>query len=124
MPKDSPGGKACGQHLGPCFSDMAAATKKPKRPGQAKQAIRNSLDFFFKVFHSNILPMAITTLVEGMIIEANEAAAKLIGFTQEELSGGAVLSHDIWVDQKQCDEVLMRDRLTAILTKHGISVTN
>lgn len=68
---------------------------------QLKNALLQSEQRFFKLFHAASNPMAITTVKEGRIIDLNEADARLGGFTREELIGHTVMERNLLVDPKQ-----------------------
>jgi PAS domain S-box-containing protein len=79
----------------------------------AVEALRASEERFIKVFQSNPIPMTITTIDEGRLIDVNERTIELSGYSREEMLGRTSNEIGLWA----CPEE--RDRLIAILRKTG-----
>jgi two-component system cell cycle sensor histidine kinase/response regulator CckA len=62
---------------------------------------------FFRFFHAAASAIAITTLDEGIILDANESFAALTGYDRKELLGSSTRSKGLWVRPEQI-EVLIR----------------
>ncbi len=77
---------------------------------QLKNALRQSEERFFKIFHASSNPMAITTCKEGRIVDLNEANARFGGFACEELIGHTIAELNLWADPKQEDALRRRLR--------------
>lgn len=92
-----------------------------------KNALFESEERFYKVFHASPHPMAITTMREGRVIDLNEASARLGGFRREELIGSLSAERNLWVDPLQRDLVMrslqtegkVHDLEVAFRGKHG-----
>jgi PAS domain S-box-containing protein len=65
---------------------------------QAEQALLESEDKFNKAFHASPDCMALLSLADGRITEANEACSRLTGYTREELIMHSVLELGIFKD--------------------------
>lgn len=57
-----------------------------------------SRDLFSRCFFLNPIPAAITTIDEGIVVDANDAYLRLTGYRKEDLVGKAVTAVDIWVE--------------------------
>jgi two-component system, cell cycle sensor histidine kinase and response regulator CckA len=58
-----------------------------KRCSQLEHDLRSSEERFHQIFHASSYMMAITSLVDGRIIDLNEASAHIGGYVREELIG-------------------------------------
>ena len=79
----------------------------------AEEALRASEERFFKVFQSNPIPMTIATIDEGRLIDVNERALELSGYSREEMIGRTSIEIGLWAYPRE------RDRLIAILRETG-----
>ncbi|MFD2113263.1 PAS domain S-box protein [Thiorhodococcus fuscus] len=75
--------------------------------------LRESEHRFATAFRSNPAAMAITTLDEGRLIDANERWIELTGLRSEDLTGTTTKELGLWVDPE------LRDRMTAQLRDKG-----
>jgi len=98
-----------------------------ERNRQLEQALKESEERFFKIFHASSNPMAITTLKDGRIIDINEADAGPGGFKRGELIGRTVAEIDLIANpehkgvlrQKIIEEGKVRDLQLDLRTKQG-----
>jgi len=67
---------------------------------------------FTKIFRSSPLPFSITTLVEGCILEVNDAFEERYGYSREQLVGRTVSEIGLW------DDPADRQRLVEKIRKH------
>jgi len=79
----------------------------------AEDALRASEERFIKVFQSNPIPMTIATIDEGRLIDVNERAIELSGYSREELIGRTSIAIGLWAYPEE------RDRLIATLRETG-----
>ncbi|MBU1171861.1 MAG: PAS domain S-box protein [Proteobacteria bacterium] len=56
---------------------------------------------FFKAFHSSSVIMVVFTVDEGRIIDANEAAFKMMGFSAHEMIGNTIVGLDLYPNKAQ-----------------------
>src|SRR6266545_2533991 len=77
---------------------------------QRKEALRESEEKFFKVFHATPAFLAITTLADGRFIEVNESFERILGYRAEEVIGRSSLELNIWENRA--------DRAAVIKTLH------
>ncbi len=80
----------------------------------AVEALRASEERFIKVFQSNPIPMTIATIDEGRLIDVNERAIELSGYSREEMVGRTSIEIGLWAYPEE------RDRLIAQLLKTGL----
>ncbi|MDB4964959.1 MAG: Sensory box histidine kinase/response regulator [Myxococcales bacterium] len=64
---------------------------------EAGQALRRSEERFAKSFRANPIAMAIEAIDDGLLIEVNEAFARLVGQSQAEILGHTTQSLNLWV---------------------------
>ena len=94
---------------------------------RSEEALRASEERFFKVFQSNPIPMTIATLDEGRLIDINESALALSGYSREELIGRTSVDIGLWAYPEERDRLiaelretgLLRDGLAHFRTKSG-----
>ncbi|HPR50166.1 MAG TPA: PAS domain S-box protein [Deltaproteobacteria bacterium] len=63
-------------------------------------------DLFYKSFYFNPIPAAITTISDGIVIQANEAFYNVTGYKADDIIGKSLLKHNIWVHPEQRDKVV------------------
>ena len=81
---------------------------------QAEQALRHSEEKFSKVFHGSPIMMALSSIEEGVFIDANEATYLGMGYTREEIIGKSITEEiRIFVDTEK------RQYLTKVLYEKG-----
>jgi two-component system, cell cycle sensor histidine kinase and response regulator CckA len=77
-----------------------------QRCSQLENDLRSSEERFYQVFHNSSYMMAITSLVDGHIIDLNEASARMGGYTREELIGAIPAKQMLRPYSEQHNEVL------------------
>ena len=97
-----------GQSLGRRGSNIDITEKK-----LAEEALKRSERSFSGIFHSSPVGIAITTIDEGKIIEANEALIQLYGYSREELIGQTSLNLGLW------SEASNRSRFLNVIMAEG-----
>ncbi len=65
---------------------------------QSEQTRLTAENRFATIFRLNPLPSAITRLADGKILEANEKALEVFGFTHEEVANATTLELNIWAN--------------------------
>jgi PAS domain S-box-containing protein len=65
---------------------------------RVQKALRLSEEKFSKAFRSSPVAKAIATLVEGELLDVNEAFEKQFGYNREEVIGRTALELGIWID--------------------------
>ncbi|MGE5844188.1 MAG: PAS domain S-box protein, partial [Syntrophaceae bacterium] len=93
----------------------------------AVEALRASEERFIKVFQSNPIPMTIATIDEGRLIDVNERAIELSGYSREEMVGRTSIEIGLWAYPDERDRLiaqlletgLLRDGLAHFRTKAG-----
>ncbi|HZS08160.1 MAG TPA: PAS domain S-box protein [Blastocatellia bacterium] len=73
---------------------------------RAEEALRASEERFSKAFNAGPLPMIITTLAEGRIVEVNETFLKASGQSREEVIGHTVAELDLYVNTADRTKIL------------------
>jgi PAS domain S-box-containing protein len=73
---------------------------------QAETALRETERRFAHAFHSNPLPMSITSLRDGRHLDVNEAAVRHSGYTRDEMLGRTKPQLGFWVAPEQRGELL------------------
>lgn len=61
---------------------------------------------FVKTFRANPVCVGLSRLRDGLVLEANEAMLKTLGYSEDEFVGHAVLELDVWNDLADRDRVL------------------
>ncbi len=69
----------------------------------AQLAIAASEARFAKVFHSRLLPIAITEIATGRLVEVNERFAEFFGYSVAEMTGRRSLELGLWADLDERD---------------------
>lgn len=74
--------------------------------------LKASEEKFFKAFHSSSVIMVVFTVDDGLIIDANEAAFKMTGYSASEMIGKTIVELDLYPDKAQRKKVqmLIKDR--------------
>lgn len=78
---------------------------------RAEEKARQSEERFAKAFRSSPTPIAISTVEEGRIIDANEAFCSMLGYQMHEIVGRSDLELGLWAVEEQRGEALARIRL-------------
>jgi PAS domain S-box-containing protein len=88
---------------GNCLGRRVSNREISKRK-KAEDALRISEDKFAKAFKNSPIPVTLTRLADGKVIEVNDSAVELFGFTREEAIGKTVLELGIWVNPAERTE--------------------
>jgi PAS domain S-box-containing protein len=78
-----------------------------------KTALETSESKFTTIFRSSPDPMAIATLSEGRILEANESQLKFFGYSRDQMIGQTPLELNLW------DNLEERDHFCSLLQREG-----
>jgi PAS domain S-box-containing protein len=92
-----------------------------KKNEQLGKDLQQSEERFSQLFYASSNPMAITTVEEGLVIDANEAYAYFSGYKREELIGHTTIERGLWTDPKQRDMAIRRLREEGEV--HGLEVS-
>lgn len=84
-------------------------TRDISRRRIAERALVESEERFCKAFYANALPLLITRLADGMVLDANEAFTKLVNRSREEILGQTTVSLGV-IDPAQRASVIERLR--------------
>lgn len=84
---------------------------------------------FFKAFHASSVIMVVFALEDGRIIDVNESAFRLTGFTPDEMIGRTIRELNLYPDEDQRKKIQamiiesgrLSDYVVDIRTKHGES---
>jgi PAS domain S-box-containing protein len=85
------------------FRDITERKRAEERAGQLEER-------FTKAFKSSPVPIAISTVEEGRIIDANDAFCKMLEYEMHEIVGRTAAELRIWAQEEQRGEVLVRLR--------------
>ncbi|MEK6481921.1 PAS domain-containing sensor histidine kinase [Catalinimonas sp. 4WD22] len=72
----------------------------------AEEAFARSEKRFASIFRLHPLPVAITRLADGKIIEANDKALEVFGFTRQEIQHATTLGLNIWANPQDREFLL------------------
>lgn len=75
----------------------------------AEEALRKSEHRFSSIFRLNPLPVAITRLEDGKVLDANDKALEVFGFTQQEIQDATTIELNIWANLQ--DRAMLMERL-------------
>ena len=92
---------------------MDSQTMLQQHPCVPEPATRNPQDLLATAFRANPHSMIITTLEEGLFIEANPAFEKITGHRRDEVIGRTALDLKLWVRSEE------RDQFVHELETHG-----
>ena len=81
-----------------------------------------SRDLFFRSFFLNPIPSAITTIDEGIVVDANDAYLRLTGYAKEDLLGKAVIAADIWAEPDSRAELMAELREKGFVQNREIPI--
>ena len=85
---------------------MKADSSSPQSDMSKTEFLRESEEKFFKAFHGNPYPIAISRRSDGMIMEANHAFDEWFGIPAGSASGKMSLEFGLWTCQAERDEML------------------
>jgi len=77
--------------------EIVGVTRNISERRRAEQEKRNALELFQKVFALSPFGVALTRLSDRLIIDANPAMEKLVGYKREELVGHRSTEFDYWL---------------------------
>ncbi len=63
-------------------------------------------DLFYKSFYFSPIPAAITTISDGIVIQANEAFFNVTGYQPDDIIEQSILKRNIWAHPEQRDKVV------------------
>jgi PAS domain S-box-containing protein len=94
---------------------------------RAEKALRESEERFSKAFHGNPVPMAISVIEDGRLIDMNQAWLSMLGHSREEVLGKTAAELSGWTDMDQrsvyIDQLIregsVRDFETSYIRKDG-----
>jgi len=92
------------------FAARAAAEIERLR---ATAALERSEERFGKVFRSSPAAILITRLADGKIINMNDTACELLGYSQQEVAGHTTVELGVWIDASE------RERIVEMLRRTG-----
>lgn len=101
------------------FSPLPKGAKTAAAAWEPQTTVARQLDWhdserlFFQVFNNSAQPMSITTLAEGLYLEANPTFLTRLGYTRNQVIGHTSLELGIWKNSAQ------RAELVAKLKKDG-----
>ncbi|HTY59302.1 MAG TPA: PAS domain S-box protein [Bacteroidota bacterium] len=92
-----------------------------------EEAVRKSEEKFSRVFYSSPIPMGITVMADGEIIDINESFQSTFGFTREDVQGKKPHEVGLWPVPQQREAIIaqlrehgaVRNRQTRYSTKSG-----
>ena len=84
---------------------------------RAEEALKVSEHRFAKAFRASLHPVVIGELETGLVVEANEAAYRIFGYSREEVAGRTTLQIGLWPSAEE------RARFVDLLKREG-SVRN
>ena len=76
----------------------------------AERALRESEEKFSKAFRSSPHTMAVTTLVDGRLIEINAGFERMFGYSAAESIGRTTVELNLWAEPEQRDAMIARVR--------------
>lgn len=87
-----------------------------------------SKEQFYKAFRSSPAPVFISTVVDGIYIEASDSGLRLLGYSREEIIGHTVTELSLWINPEERAATLLKlssqeviyDKQIRLRTKSGI----
>jgi PAS domain S-box-containing protein len=96
------------------FKHLAVlANRMVEEQRSTKNALHRSEEKFIKAFQNSPNSLVITSLSDGLIIEANKATTRISGYSYDEIIGQYSSKLNFWKDHKD------RDRFIELLDKYG-----
>jgi PAS domain-containing protein len=73
------------QELSELHQRVAELEKSEAERKRAEELLRKSEEKYIKTFQSNPVSVGLSRMSDGLIVEANKAMSKLLGYREEEL---------------------------------------
>ena len=86
--------------------DISLAKDAESQLIKAQEAMRTSEERYRTVFQTSLDPVTITVLSDGKYVDVNPAFLNLMGYERNELLGHTSLDLNIWVDQRERENVV------------------
>jgi PAS domain S-box-containing protein len=80
---------------------------------RVEEALRQSEERFSKAFQATSVPMAITEIDDGRVIDVNGSFSRLVGYSLKEVIGQSTLDMNVWAYPEQ------RTKMVEILRERG-----
>ena len=87
---------------------------------EAENALRFSEEMFSKAFRSSPVAIMITTLEDGIFIDANESFMRITGYRRDEVIGTSMQELNFWPDSEYHDQLMLRLRNNGSLSNYDI----
>jgi len=71
-----------------------------------QRLLKASEEKFSRAFHANPMPMAVTTIEEGRVLDANRSFLEALGYSRDEVIGRTTSDLDLYVDPAQRDVII------------------
>jgi PAS domain S-box-containing protein len=68
---------------------------------QAERALQEARDFLYKLFHQDPIPKTLARLSDRILVDGNEAAGRLTGYSREDYLGKTADVMDVWADRAE-----------------------
>ena len=94
------------QYIYACLQDITEWIR-------TQQLLRESEEKFRMVFHRNQMPMLLTTMEEGRLVDANKEFLRLMGVTENDIIGRTTKEIEIWENATE------REHVIALLKSEG-----
>jgi len=75
---------------------------------EAEKALRESEEKFAKAFHTAPIPIVLSTIEEGILLEVNEEFERQHGYTKGEVIGRTAAELNLWCDPQVRQEIVTR----------------
>ncbi len=89
---------------------------------RAEEALRESENRLSAVFHASPIGISISSLADGRILDANEAALRMYGYGRDEALGRTILELGLYEDPAQREEVLRHLRERGKVDRYPITL--
>ncbi len=89
---------------------------------RASEALQESESRFSAIFHTSPIAISVSRLVDGLMLDVNEAALRIFGLTRNEVIGCTAAELGICADLSQRDELLQRLREQGQLERFELDI--